>query len=107
MRIFTYDGREFPDPDPKMTPEEVRQSLCTFFAELHNADVKEVKRGEDTVFEMTKRVGTKGRSILSKKETPTNCKFGKCHWNTIPPGENSQECVACGGNKKCGWKPKR
>lgn len=41
------------------------------------------------------------------KETPSNCKFKKCHWNAIAPGENSQECVACEGNKKKNWRPKR
>jgi PRTRC genetic system protein C len=37
-RIFIYDNREFPDPDPKMTIEEVRQSMVNFFPELANAD---------------------------------------------------------------------
>ena len=37
-RIFVYDNREFPDPDPKMLTEEVRQSMTNFFPELANAD---------------------------------------------------------------------
>ncbi len=39
------------------------------------------------------------------KTTPTNCKYDACRWNFIPPGENSQECVACDGNKDPKWRP--
>jgi len=59
-RVFVYDGREFPDPDPSMSPEEVRQSITSFFPELANAETKESKRGDDDIFEFQKRVGTKG-----------------------------------------------
>jgi len=59
-RIFVYDDREFPDPDPSMSPDEVRQSMTNFFPELANAETKESKRGEDDIFEFTKRVGVKG-----------------------------------------------
>ncbi|KKM00764.1 hypothetical protein LCGC14_1801210 [marine sediment metagenome] len=68
-RIFVYDNREFPDPDPKMSVEEVRQSMTNFFPELSNAETKQTKRkakppetGEDDIITFTKRVGTKGRS---------------------------------------------
>ncbi len=60
MRVFVYDGREFPDPDPKMSIDEVRQSMTNFFPELANAESKTTKRGEDDVIEFKKRVGTKG-----------------------------------------------
>jgi len=59
-RVFVYDGREFPDPDPNMSADEVRQSMTNFFPELANADTHESKRGEDDIFEFRKRVGTKG-----------------------------------------------
>ena len=59
-RVFVYDGREFPDPDSAMTPEEVRQSMTSFFPELANADVKQSKRGDDDIVEFQKRVGTMG-----------------------------------------------
>ena len=61
-RIFVYDNREFDDPDPAMDIEEVRKSLSEFFGELSNATHSETKRGEDTIIEFTKRVGTKGSS---------------------------------------------
>ena len=67
MRIFVYDGREFPDPDPNLKVDEVRQHMSSFFPELSNAETKESKRpstttpGEiDDIFEFKKRVGTKG-----------------------------------------------
>ena len=59
-RIFVVDGREFPDPDPNMKTDEVRQSMTTFFPELSNAESKESKRGEDDIIEFKRRVGTKG-----------------------------------------------
>ena len=63
-RVFVYDNREFPDPDPSMTPDEVRQSMTNFFPELANAEIKQSTRtvdgAEETVFELRKRVGTKG-----------------------------------------------
>ena len=59
-RIFVYDGREFPDPDPTLTPEEVRQKMTDFFPELANAEVREQKREGDTLYELVRRVGTKG-----------------------------------------------
>lgn len=59
-RIFIYEGKEYPDPDPGITTEQVRQSWVNFFPELANAETKETKRGEDTVYTFAKRVGTKG-----------------------------------------------
>jgi len=59
-RVFVYDGRDFPDPDPNMSVDEVRQSMTSFFPELANADTKQSKRGDDDIVEFQKRVGTKG-----------------------------------------------
>ena len=59
-RIFVYDGREFEDPDPEMTVDQVKASLADFYGELANATVSETKRGEDTIYLFNKRVGTKG-----------------------------------------------
>ncbi len=59
-RVFVYDGREFPDPDPTLSPEEVKQMMTDFFPELANAEVRETSRGEDTLYELARRVGTKG-----------------------------------------------
>ena len=59
-RLFVYDGREFPDPDPKVSVEDVRRQLAEYFPELTNADTREEKRGDDTVYTFSKRIGTKG-----------------------------------------------
>ena len=59
-RKFVYEGKEYPDQDPTMTPDQVRQSLVDFFPELANAETKTSKRGEDEIFTFAKRVGTKG-----------------------------------------------
>jgi len=59
-RVFVYDGREFPDPDPSLSTDDVRAHYANFFPELSNAETKSVKRGEDDVIEFKKRVGTKG-----------------------------------------------
>ena len=59
-RKFVYDGREFPDPDPAMTPEEVRKAMTDFFPELANADIKEQKKDQDTYYEFVRKTGVKG-----------------------------------------------
>ena len=61
-RIFVYDGREFPDPAPDLTPDEVRKMMTDFFPELANAEIKEGKRGDDTLYEFVRKVGTKGKA---------------------------------------------
>ena len=59
-RIFVYDDREFPDPNPEMSVEQVKATLSDFYGEIANASVKETKRGDDNIFEFQRRVGTKG-----------------------------------------------
>jgi PRTRC genetic system protein C len=38
-RIFVYDGREFPDPDPGLSVEDVRRQLSDFFPECATRSV--------------------------------------------------------------------
>ena len=59
-RVFVYEGREFPDPDPSRSVDEVKQMMTDFFPELLNAEVREHKRDEDTLYELVRRTGTKG-----------------------------------------------
>ena len=59
-RVFVYDDREFPDPDPEMSVDQVKATLSDFYGEIANASVKETKRGDDTIYEFQRRVGTKG-----------------------------------------------
>ena len=48
-RVFVYDDREFPDPDPQMSVDQVKATLSDFYGEIANASVKETKRGDDTI----------------------------------------------------------
>ena len=65
-RVFVYDDREFPDPDPEMSVEQVKAVLSDFYGEIANASVKETVRGEDTIFEFQRRVGTKGACTTAR-----------------------------------------
>ena len=60
-RIFVYDGKEHPDPDPGLNVEQVRERMADFYTELSGAKHTAIKRGEDTIYEFQKQVGTKGR----------------------------------------------
>ena len=63
MRIH---DRECPDPDPEMSVEQVKSTLADFYGEIANASVKETKRGEDTIYEFQRRVGTKGALTVAR-----------------------------------------
>ncbi len=61
-RAFVYDGREFPDPDPTASVEEVKKRLADFFPELSTATVKEIKDEKDperTIYAFQRVTGTK------------------------------------------------
>jgi PRTRC genetic system protein C len=59
-RFFVIEGREFNDPNPTKTVNQIREYFAGFFPELTNCETKTVKRGDDDVTSFTKRVGTKG-----------------------------------------------
>lgn len=59
-RIFVYDGREFNDPDPAMSTEDVKRQMTNFYPELATAEIREHVRGDNVFVELVKRVGTKG-----------------------------------------------
>ena len=59
-RVFVYDGREHPDPDPSLPLEEVRRIFADFFPEVATAEVRTTPRGDDQVVEFVRRVGIKG-----------------------------------------------
>lgn len=42
-----------------------------------------------------------------KKTTPIQCKLITCKYNSLPPGDGSQECVACEGLKTQKYEPDR
>jgi PRTRC genetic system protein C len=59
-RIFSYEHRDFPDPDPDLAVDDVRRMFAEFFPDLTNADVREERRGDDVVYTFARRIGTKG-----------------------------------------------
>ena len=59
-RVFVYDNREFPDPNPRMTPDEVREYMQGYYPELAQAVFREVTRGNEILYIFAKRFGTKG-----------------------------------------------
>jgi len=64
-RIFVYDDREVPATDPERSVGQVKAVLADFYGEIANASVKETTRGEDTIFEFQRRVGTKGAFTIA------------------------------------------
>lgn len=60
-RVIVIEGREFGDPDPSISTDDLRAYYASFFPDLANAETKSEKRGEDDVITFTKKVGTKGR----------------------------------------------
>jgi PRTRC genetic system protein C len=69
-RVFIVDGRQFPDPDPKLSAGEVRAQFAEFFPDLVNADTREEAKGEDTHITFTKRIGTKGAAGAAPPPAP-------------------------------------
>ncbi len=60
-RRFTYCGRTLPDPDPTISPDEVRGFYSAIHPELLNAVVTGGDfAGQVQVFEFRRAVGDKG-----------------------------------------------
>ena len=89
-RVFVYDDREFPDPDPEMSVDQVKATLSDFYGEIANASVKETSRGDDTIYEFQRRVGTKGAFPNAKE------KRRAVRWTT------AHLCGSAGGDPACG-----
>ena len=62
-RAFKFDGKVLDDPNPKMTPEQVKQFYSTQYPELLTAGigspVEDLKAGTLTI-ELIKQYGRKG-----------------------------------------------
>ena len=102
-RIFVYDNRSFPDPDPAVSVEDVRQQLAQYFPELTNADTRQEQRGEDIVYTFSRRIGTKGAAnrlgpdiaaILRRVPTKTLAVFDLAADLVNPVGELDLDATA-------------
>jgi PRTRC genetic system protein C len=96
-RIFIVDNREHPDPDPKLSVDEVRQQMITFYPELTNAETKQSNRGEDTIVRFEKRTGTKG--VMKIEDIADElCRCGHLlseHGDTLAKGHGGCLCPQC------------
>src|SRR5580704_6926292 len=60
-RSFTYNGVKLPDPDPRMTPEEVRTIYSHQYPELATAAISGPEAsGEHLQYSFVRAIGTKG-----------------------------------------------
>ncbi len=60
-RVFKFNNRNLPDPNPKMSPAQVKDIYASQYPELASAGVEgpEVKNGQQ-VYTLARQVGTKG-----------------------------------------------
>jgi len=58
-RIFIADSRDFPDPDPGKTPEEILRLMVDFMPELNNAKIEQTEKDGILYISFLKTVGTK------------------------------------------------
>ena len=60
-RSFTYNGVRLPDPDPRMTPEEVKTIYSHQYPELATAAITGPEgTGETLQYSFVRAIGTKG-----------------------------------------------
>ena len=60
-RSFTYNGVKLPDPDPRMTPEEVKTIYSHQYPELATAAIAGPEgTGETLQYSFVRAIGTKG-----------------------------------------------
>ena len=60
-REFSYMGVKLPDPNPAMTPEEVRQFFATQFPDITTASITGPEaEGDKLHYSFTRAIGSKG-----------------------------------------------
>jgi PRTRC genetic system protein C len=60
-RRFSYLGLQLPDPDPKLTPEQVRDLYSATYPELTTAAIEGPEATGGTLqYKLTRAIGTKG-----------------------------------------------
>ena len=61
VRIFGYSGVDLPDPDPRLSPEEVKAAYTTLYPELATAAINGPEAvGDKLRYEFVRAVGVKG-----------------------------------------------
>lgn len=60
-RVFCYGGVNFPDPNPRLSPEEVKAALAVQYPELATAAINGPQAvGDQLRYELVRAVGSKG-----------------------------------------------
>jgi PRTRC genetic system protein C len=60
-RCFSYNGLKLPDPDPRMTPEEVKKVYGNQYPELATAVITGPEAaGDHLQYSFVRAIGTKG-----------------------------------------------
>ncbi len=60
-REFSYNGVKLPDPNPAMTPEEVRQFFATQYPDITTASITGPEaEGDKLRYSFTRAIGSKG-----------------------------------------------
>ncbi|WP_341744785.1 PRTRC system protein C [Azonexus hydrophilus] len=64
-RQFSYAGMMLPDPDPNLTPEQVRDVYANAYPEITTADITGPEtNGDKLVYTFKRAAGTKGASFV-------------------------------------------
>lgn len=60
-RVFVHNAARLPDPDPALTPDEVRVSYAPNYPDLHTATVKGPEHVDgERVYTFARGIGVKG-----------------------------------------------
>jgi PRTRC genetic system protein C len=60
-REFTFNGVKLPDPDPKLSPEEVRAVLATMYPDIATASITGPEAvGDKLRYNFVRAIGAKG-----------------------------------------------
>ena len=60
-RSFTYNGMKLPDPDPRMTPDEVKAIYSNQYPELATSAITGPEAsGDQMQYSFVRAIGTKG-----------------------------------------------
>lgn len=60
-RIFSYNGLQLPDPDDRLTPEQVRDFYASAYPEITTASIEGPEASEGVLkYRFTRALGTKG-----------------------------------------------
>jgi PRTRC genetic system protein C len=60
-REFTFNGVKLPDPDPKLSPEEVRAVLATMYPDIATASITGLEAvGDKLRYSFVRAISAKG-----------------------------------------------